>query len=105
MKVITRLFASTTALVLCAGLAHADSYSDTVKLFRNAGESASFFSKSYAYAVFPTVGAAGFIVGGARGDGRVYVHGKQVGDTTVTQVERWLSIGRQGLQSNYFLRG
>jgi hypothetical protein len=72
MKVITRLFASATALLLSAGLAHADSYSDTVRLFRNAGESASFFSKSYAYAVFPTVGEAGFIVGGARGDGRVY---------------------------------
>lgn len=91
MKAITRLFASVTALLLSAGVAYADSYSDTVTLFRNAGESASFFSKSYAYAVFPTVGAAGFVVGGAHGKGRVYVHRKLVGDSTVTQ----LSVGFQ----------
>ena len=102
MKVVTRLFASTTALLLCAGLAHADSYSDTVKLFRNAGESASFFSKSYAYAVFPTVGAGGFIVGGARGDGRVYVHGKQVGDTTVTQLSVGFQLGGKAYSQMIF---
>ena len=102
MKVITRLFASTTALLLSAGLAHADSYSDTVRLFRNAGESASFFSKSYAYAVFPTVGAGGFIVGGAHGDGRVYVHGKHVGDTTVTQVSVGFQLGGKAYSQMIF---
>jgi lipid-binding SYLF domain-containing protein len=91
MKVIIRLLAFAPLLLLAAGGARADNYSDTVKLFANAGESADFFRKSYAYAVFPTVGEAGFIVGGAGGKGRVYVHGKHVGDTTMGQ----LSVGFQ----------
>jgi len=89
--VITRSFIPFMALALVAGVAHANSYTDAVTLFKNAGESASFFSRSYAYAVFPTIGAAGFIVGGAHGKGHVYVHGKLVGDTAVTQV----SVGFQ----------
>ena len=63
------------ALLLTAGEAYADNYADTMALFRNAGDSAQFCSKSYAYAVFPTVGEAGFIVGGAHGKGRVYASG------------------------------
>jgi lipid-binding SYLF domain-containing protein len=90
VRAIACLFAFVTIL-FAADVASANAYSDTVTLFRNAGESASFFSKSYAYAVYPTIGAAGFIVGGARGNGRVFVHGKLVGDTTVTQ----LSVGFQ----------
>jgi lipid-binding SYLF domain-containing protein len=78
-------------LVLGAGTAYADRYSDTVQLFKNAGSSAAFFTHSYAYAVFPTVGAGGFIVGGAHGTGRVYVGDKYTGDSSVTQ----LSVGFQ----------
>jgi lipid-binding SYLF domain-containing protein len=37
------------------------------------------------------VGEAGFIIGGAGGKGRVYVNGKYVGDTTMSQV----SVGFQ----------
>jgi hypothetical protein len=44
--------------MLSIGMAYADdnSFRDTLALFKNAGESAAFFNKSYAYAVFPTVG-------------------------------------------------
>jgi lipid-binding SYLF domain-containing protein len=91
VKVITCLIAFAPVLFFTAGLARADNYSDTVALFKNAGESGDFFRKSYAYAVFPTVGEAGFIVGGAGGKGRVFVHGKYAGDTTMTQ----LSVGFQ----------
>jgi lipid-binding SYLF domain-containing protein len=91
MNVIKRIFSIAPALVLLAGMAHASKYTDTVELFRNAGESAAFFHKSYAYAVFPTVGEAGLGVGGALGKGRVYVHGRLVGDTTMGQ----LSVGFQ----------
>jgi lipid-binding SYLF domain-containing protein len=75
-----------------AGMAHAaGKYADTIELFKNAGESASFFHKSYGYAVFPTVGEGGLGVGGAYGKGHVYVHGIWVGDTTMGQV----SVGFQ----------
>ena len=91
MKSISRSFALVPALLLIASVAHASKYSDTVNLFKNAGESATFFHKSYAYAVFPTVGEGGLGVGGAFGKGRVYVHGQYVGDTTMGQV----SVGFQ----------
>jgi lipid-binding SYLF domain-containing protein len=91
MKVYSRHLAFVSLLLLAMGVAHADSYSDTVTIFKNAGQSAAFFQKSYGYAVFPTIGEAGFIVGGAGGKGRVYVRGRYVGDTTVKQV----SVGFQ----------
>jgi lipid-binding SYLF domain-containing protein len=91
MKTFSRMLSVAPALLLMAGMAHAGKYQDTINVFRNAGESGSFFQKSYAYAVFPTVGEAGFVVGGAIGKGRVYVHGKLIGDTTMGQV----SVGFQ----------
>jgi lipid-binding SYLF domain-containing protein len=91
VRIITRLGAF--ALLLLAGGAYADDYTDTVALFKNAGDSASFFSRSYGYAVFPTVGEGGFIIGGARGKGRVYVHGKYAGDTTMTQLSAGFQAG------------
>jgi lipid-binding SYLF domain-containing protein len=93
MKISSRAFSLLPALLLIAGIAHADKYSDTIQLFRNAGESASFFHKSYAYAVFPTVGEVGFVVGGALGKGHVYVHGRLVGNTTMGQVSGGFQAG------------
>jgi lipid-binding SYLF domain-containing protein len=78
-------------LVLGAATAAAGPYSDTVGLFKNAGASAAFFKDCYGYAVFPSVGQGALVVGGAHGKGRVYVHDKPVGDTSMTQ----LSVGFQ----------
>ena len=91
MKPIWRLSLALIVLVGAIGVAHADADSDTVKLFKDAGQSAAFFSKSYGYAVFPTIGKGGLGVGAARGSGHVYAQGKLLGDTTMTQ----LSIGLQ----------
>ena len=76
-----------------AGAAQADSYSDTIALFKNAGDSGQYFSHSYAYAVFPTVGEGGFILGAARGKGRVYVKDQYVGGTTMTQLSAGFQAG------------
>jgi len=78
-------------LFLSLQAAHAGSYTDTIAVFKNAGASGTFFSRSYAYAVFPTVGSGALGVGGAFGRGRVYVHGVYTGDTTIGQV----SVGFQ----------
>ena len=72
-------------LVLGAGTAVAGPYSDTIGLFKNAGASAAFFKDCYGYAVFPSVGQGALVVGGAHGKGRVYVHDKLVGDTSMSQ--------------------
>lgn len=92
-------------LVGCLALpdfAHADSYSRTIALFEHAGASARFFKTSYAYAVFPTIGKAGFVVGGAHGDGRVYRKGRYVGDTTMTQVSVGFQLGGQAYSEILF---
>ncbi len=103
MKVITRLSTLAALFLLTAGIARADDYRDTVMLFKNAGESAAFFRKSYAYAVFPTVGEAGFIVGGAGGKGRVFVRDKYVGDTTMAQVSVGFQAGGKAYSEIIFL--
>jgi lipid-binding SYLF domain-containing protein len=80
-------------LLAAAGAAQADNYSDTIALFKNAGDSAVYFSRSYGYAVFPTIGEGGFIVGAAHGKGRVYVSGRLVGDTSMTQLSAGFQAG------------
>jgi len=82
--------------------AWADEYSDTIELFKNAGQSGTFFAKSRGYAVFPTIGKAGVGVGGAYGKGRVYDQGKHIGDTSVSQLSVGLQLGGQGYSQIIF---
>jgi lipid-binding SYLF domain-containing protein len=79
------------AAMLSSGVANATTYPEAISLFKNAGASAAYFHRSYAYAIFPSVGAGAIGVGGAFGRGRVYVHGHHVGYTKLTQ----LSVGFQ----------
>jgi len=97
-----RALLMSAALLLPATAALADRYGDTIGLFKNAGASAAFFSKSYGYAVFPTVGKGGFVVGGAHGSGRVYEHGRYVGDASVTQVSIGFQAGGQAYSQIVF---
>jgi lipid-binding SYLF domain-containing protein len=90
-------------MLLAAAPALADKYSETVDLFRNAGESGSFFARSYGYAVFPTIGKAGLGIGGAYGEGRVYEQGKYVGDAKMTQLSIGFQAGGQGYSQIVFL--
>jgi lipid-binding SYLF domain-containing protein len=82
--------------------ARADDYDDTVRLFRNAGESAAYFDKCFGYAVFPTIGKGGLFVGGAHGTGRVYKGSKYVGDTSMTQVSVGLQAGGEAYSQIIF---
>jgi lipid-binding SYLF domain-containing protein len=91
MKHFVRIFALTSFVMLSAGAAHAGSYQEAIAVFKNAGTSGTFFPRSYAYAVFPTVGSGALGVGGAYGKGRVYVHGVYAGNATMGQV----SVGFQ----------
>ena len=77
-------------------------YSDTISLFKNAGESGSFFDNSYGYAVFPTIGKGGIGIGGAHGKGRVYAAGEYVGDTSVTQLTIGFQLGAEAFSEMIF---
>jgi lipid-binding SYLF domain-containing protein len=90
------------ALGVAAGPAFADEYGATVDSFKSAGQSASFFSRSYGYAVFPTVGKGGFVVGAAHGSGHVYAGGKYVGDTSMTQVSVGFQAGGEAYSEIIF---
>lgn len=91
------------ALLLAgAGAVRADEYTDTVELFRNAGESAGFFHNCYGYAVFPTVGKGGLVVGGAYGTGHVYAQGKYTGEASLTQLSVGFQAGGQAYSQIVF---
>lgn len=81
---------------------HADEYQDTIEIFKNAGESNNFFSDSYGYAVFPTIGKGGIGIGGAYGDGHVYKQGTYVGDTSMIQVSIGFQLGGQSFSQIIF---
>lgn len=100
-KRLLSLFA-VLAFALPISAARADEFTDTANLFRNAGQSAAFFKNSYGYAVFPTIGKAGIGVGGAFGKGRVFAHGKAVGETSMTQASIGFQLGGQGFSQIIF---
>jgi lipid-binding SYLF domain-containing protein len=91
-------------MVFAGAPAFADKYSDTVDLFKKAGESASFFTNSYGYAVFPTIVKGGLGVGAAHGKGRVYERGKYVGETSMTQVSVGFQAGGQAYSQIVFFQ-
>lgn len=97
------LFLALLLFVVPFGNAAADKYADTIKTFRDAGQSADFFKSAYGYAVFPTIGKAGFVVGGAAGKGRVYVGGKHVGNSEFGQVTVGFQAGGQAYSMIVFL--
>jgi lipid-binding SYLF domain-containing protein len=102
MKKIAIVGALFAVLALINAPVRADDYSDTVSLFKNAGASSKFFSTSYGYAVFPTIGKGGIGIGGAHGSGRVYTHEKYVGDTSMTQLTVGLQLGGQAFSEIIF---
>ena len=91
-------------LMLSGAVARADSYDETIGLFRQAGASAAFFDKCYGYAVFPTIGKGGLGIGGAHGSGRVYEQGRYVGDTSMTQLSFGLQFGGEAFTQIVFLQ-
>ena len=105
MKLILR-----TSMILALGAlfmtflistASADQYSETKRMFENAGV-AEMFNSSFGYALFPTIGKAGFVVGGAYGKGRVYVQDKYYGNTTMTQATIGFQLGGAGFSQVVF---
>ena len=101
-SLLQRASAALAFALLCAGMAHADSYTDAINTFKEAGKSGTFFHKAYGYAVFPTIGGAGFLVGAAHGKGRVYVHGVLTGDTTMNLLSAGFQAGAKAYSEIIF---
>ena len=102
---MNKIFTSLVLAVLALGggsVASADEYSDTIALFKGAGQSAKFFDTSYGYAVFPSVGKGGLVVGAAHGTGKVYEKGKHIGDVSMTQVSVGAQVGGEAFRQIIF---
>lgn len=65
---------------------------------------AKWFEAAYAYAIFPTVGKGGFVIGGAYGKGIVIRGDATVGRTSLTQGTIGLQIGGQVYAQYIFFR-
>lgn len=95
MQTLIKSFFAIAALTLVSQFAIADKYSDAKQVFENAGESSDFFSNSYGYALFPSIGKGGIGIGGAHGKGQVYVGGAHVGDSSMSQLSIGFQLGGQ----------
>ncbi len=92
------------ALVSGAYAAGAEDYSTTIAVFKGSPAVVEFFNNSYGYAVFPTIGKAGFIVGGSYGKGQVYRGGAVTGKTSVIEGSLGLQIGGKAFSEIIFFQ-
>ncbi len=101
-------FAVLLILVISASnfpnLAQADSYSDTIDVFKKSKAVKPFFKNAYGYAVFPTVGKGGWGIGGAYGKGRVYKGGKVTGTVKLFKVTIGFQLGGQVFSEIIFFK-
>ena len=103
MKQILKTLIIGLLMSLVCSSVYADEYADTKKMFVDAGVS-NMFNSAYGYALFPTIGKAGFLVGGAYGKGRVYEQSKHIGNTTMTQATIGFQLGGVGFSQVVFFR-
>jgi len=99
-----RLFLFSLFVMMPLSAVQADEYQDTIEIFKNAGESNNFFGQSFGYAVFPTIGKGGIVVGGAYGKGHVYKQGTYVGNTSMTQASIGFQLGGQAFSQIIFFQ-
>jgi len=85
-------------------IAFADSYSNTINVFKKSHATKPFFKNCYGYAVFPTVGKGGIGLGGAYGKGQVYKKGKMVGTVTLAKLSIGFQLGGQAFSEIIFLQ-
>ena len=103
MKSVLKILTIGLLMTFFCSSAYADEYADTRKMFEDAGIG-KMFSSAYGYALFPTIGKAGFVVGGAYGKGRVYEQGKHIGDTAMTQATVGFQLGGAGFSQVIFFQ-
>jgi len=79
-------------------------YSSTIDVFKDSPAVAKFFENSYGYAVFPTIGKAGWVVGGSYGKGQVYRGGEVTGKTSVIEGSIGFQLGGKAFSEIIFFQ-
>ncbi len=82
--------------------AMADSYTDTIAIYKKSPAVQPFFKNAYGYAVFPTIGKGGFVVGGSYGKGQVYQGGKVTGEASLIKGSIGFQAGGQAFSQMIF---
>ena len=83
-------------------MAMADKYSDTIDVFKKSDAVKPFFNSAYGYAVFPTVGKGGIVIGGAFGKGQVYKGGEVTGEASLVKATVGFQLGGQAFSQIVF---
>lgn len=106
MKSLKPLFAALimTMAAAISSPVYADSYADTLAVFKKSDAVRPFFNSAYGYAVFPTVGKGGIVVGGAFGKGRVYKKGTLSGNVALSKLSVGFQLGGQAFSQIIFFR-
>ena len=86
------------------GPALADSFQNTIDVFKKSDQVKPFFKSAYGYAVFPTVGKGGFVVGGAYGKGQVYRQGRVTGTASLVKGSIGFQAGGQAFSEMIFFQ-
>lgn len=76
----------------------------TIAMFQNSGVTQPYFEHAYGFAVFPTVGKGGFMLGGAFGRGKVYRQGELSGQSSLTQLSFGFQAGVQAYSEIIFFQ-
>jgi lipid-binding SYLF domain-containing protein len=62
-----------------------EDYLEAIKIFRESNVSREFFNNCYGYAIFPSIGKGGFLIGGSYGNGKVFRQGEFTGRVTLIE--------------------
>jgi lipid-binding SYLF domain-containing protein len=98
---IRTMLMSFLVFLACSSSVFADSDSDALddknalKAFMVSDVVSDIHNSAYAYAIFPSIGKGGIGIGGAYGNGRVYIGDKKMGDVSMTQLSIGLQLGGQ----------
>jgi len=106
MKNYRWCYASVMALIIVSftSMADADTYADLIGLFKKSPAVTPFFESAYGYAVFPTIGKGGIVVGGAYGKGKVYKAGEFTGTSSLIKLSVGFQLGGQAFSEIVFFK-
>jgi lipid-binding SYLF domain-containing protein len=97
------IFLLTVILTMALAIpALADKYTDTITVYKKSAAVQPFFKSAYGYAVFPTIGKGGFVIGGSYGKGQVYRGGTVTGETSLIKASIGFQAGGQAFSQMIF---
>jgi hypothetical protein len=91
-------------LIIFHPVSFADNYDGTLDVFESSPDLKPYFDNAYGYAVFPTVGRGGVVVGGSYGKGRVYENDRVSGHVSLAKISIGFQLGGQAFSEIIFLQ-